>query len=122
MNTILWQRIEGMLVFVAAVSMLLPYIDSWPYAVLLLVFFAPDLSFIAYLAGPRIGAMAYNAVHLYGFGAALFAVGMIGDINRLTVLGLLWLGHAGFDRALGYGLKEEGAFTQTHLGPIGKKS
>ena len=32
----------------------------WLFAVL---FLAPDLSFLGYLAGPRIGAIVYNAAH-----------------------------------------------------------
>ena len=59
--------------------------------VCLLVFFAPDLSFAGYLAGPRIGASVYNAVHIYGFGAAILALGamtaMIGVLLNL-LLGL----------------------------------
>jgi hypothetical protein len=37
-------------------------------------------------------------------------------------IALIWLAHAGFDRLLGYGLKYPTAFTDTHLGRIGKSS
>ena len=33
----------------------------WLFAVLIL---APDLSMLGYLAGPRVGAVAYNALHI----------------------------------------------------------
>jgi hypothetical protein len=115
-----WQRTEGALVFGAALLLLwavgLPF--AWWIAVL--VFFAPDLSFAAYLAGPRIGAAGYNLVHLYGFGLVVTAVGAVLSLTTLTAVGLLWLCHAGFDRMLGYGLKLPSGFQDTHLGRIGK--
>jgi len=33
---------------------------------------------------------------------------------------LIWFAHIGFDRALGYGLKYASAFSDTHLGRIGR--
>lgn len=88
----------------------------------LLVFFAPDQSFLGYLAGPKSGAFLYNTVHIYAFGAVLIVAGLILPHAFLTVLGALWLGHAGFDRMLGYGLKLPDGFSFTHLGRIGKRS
>jgi hypothetical protein len=35
-------------------------------------------------------------------------------------LAAIWVAHIGLDRVLGYGLKLEGGFEQTHLGLIGK--
>lgn len=83
-------------------------------------FFAPDLSFAAYLAGARVGALGYNAVHVYGFGVAVIAGGLIFGCPLAVALGWLWLGHSGFDRMLGYGLKLPSGFQDTHLGRIGK--
>jgi hypothetical protein len=86
----------------------------------LVTFFAPDLSILGYVLGPRVGANCYNTVHLYAFGAALLAAGLIGSIPHLAAIGALWLAHAGFDRMLGYGLKSPQGFTFTHLGIIGR--
>ncbi len=86
----------------------------------MLVFFVPDLSFVAYLAGPKVGAIGYNAVHLYGFGLVVIAAGAVAAVPLLTTLGLLWLGHAGLDRMFGYGLKLATGFQDTHLGRIGR--
>lgn len=119
-SAVIWQRAEGTLVLAAALAVLALGGQPFVWWVAVLIFFAPDLSFAAYLAGPRRGAMVYNAVHLYGFGAAVAALGAALDQPGLIGAGLLWLGHAGFDRMLGYGLKLPDSFQSTHLGRIGK--
>lgn len=91
---------------------------GWP--LLIVLFLAPDLSFAAYLAGPRIGAICYNALHSYVGPLALAAFAFFNASTPLQALALLWTAHIGFDRALGYGLKYELAFGDTHLGRIGK--
>lgn len=91
---------------------------GWP--LLIVLFLAPDLSFAAYLAGPRIGAICYNALHSYVGPLALAAFAFFNASTPLQALALLWTAHIGFDRALGYGLKYESAFGDTHLGRIGK--
>ena len=65
--------------------------------------------------------MIYNLLHLYGMGLLLAAAGllMLGN-GLLAITGLLWLAHVGFDRMLGYGLKEPSGFNDTHLGRIGR--
>jgi hypothetical protein len=42
------------------------------------------------------------------------------DQPWITAVGFLWLGHAGFDRMLGYGVKLPSGFQDTHLGRIGR--
>ena len=120
-RALLWQRAEGALVFLAALVILAQGWQPLPWWGALLVFFAPDLSLAGYLAGPRVGARVYNAAHIYGFGLAVMAVGAVLDQPWITALGFLWLGHSGFDRMLGYGLKLPEGFGQTHLGRIGRK-
>jgi len=119
-DVIVWQRVEGGLVFVAALvlySQLAPVLPWWGA---LLVFFAPDLSFFAYGAGPRFGAWVYNLVHIYALGVVLMALGGLLGLPLLAALGTLWLAHSGFDRMLGYGLKAQTDFKDTHLGRLGK--
>ncbi len=115
-----WQRVEGALVLAPASAIYVAGDQPFAWWVALIVFFAPDLSFFAYLAGPRWGALGYNAVHIYGFGAALMAVGWLMSAPVVLALGLLWLAHSGFDRMFGYGLKLPTAFQDTHLGRIGR--
>ena len=119
-GAVLWQRVEGALVLCAAVALLAQPWQPLGWWVLVLAFFAPDLSFAAYLAGPRVGAFGYNLVHVYGFGAGVLALGAALDQPWITALGFLWLGHSGFDRMLGYGLKLPEGFGHTHLGRIGR--
>ena len=56
-------RLEGLALF-AGMTLLYAVWDGswWVYAIL---FLAPDLSFLGYLAGPRSGAIVYNAAHSY---------------------------------------------------------
>ncbi|MEI9996375.1 MAG: DUF4260 domain-containing protein [Rhizomicrobium sp.] len=87
-----------------------------------ILFLAPDLSFLAYLGGPRSGAIAYNAAHsihgALGLGVAALALGQPG----LLAVALIWFAHIGFDRALGYGLKYGRGFGFTHLGGFGRQA
>jgi hypothetical protein len=88
----------------------------WVFGALILV---PDLSMLLYLAGPRLGAGAYNAAHTVIGPVLLGAWGLWAALPFVTGLGLIWGAHVCLDRALGYGLKYETAFGDTHLGRLG---
>jgi hypothetical protein len=111
-----WLRVEGLAAFAACAYLYARGGHSW--GLFALLFLAPDLSFAAYLAGPRVGSVAYNALHSY-VGPLALAVASVAT-GRPAVLALIWAAHVGFDRALGYGLKYPSAFTDTHLGRIGR--
>lgn len=81
---------------------------------------APDLSFLGYLAGPRMGALTYNAAHAYIGGIICIAAGFLLPATAFLGAGVIWCAHIGFDRALGYGLKYPAGFGFTHLGVIGR--
>ncbi len=67
-------------------SLVLYFHADFGWLLLVVLFLAPDLSFAAYaLPAPP------------------------------AQLALIWLGHIGIDRALGYGLKYPTAFKDTHL-------
>lgn len=120
-ETVLWQRFEGLILLGTGLLLFWHGNGSLPWWGALLAFFAPDLSFLGYLSGARTGAFIYNAVHIYGFGAAVLAIGLAAPAPLLAGLGWLWIAHAGFDRMLGYGLKFPEGFDHTHLGRIGKR-
>jgi hypothetical protein len=113
-----WLRAEGLAVFAVALAFYVGLGGGWLLGVLL--FFAPDLSFAGYLAGPRIGAVAYNLAHTYVSPAVLAGLGWVLTAPLLPILALLWAAHIGFDRMLGYGLKLPTSFHDTHLGRIGR--
>lgn len=119
-QTILWQRIEGAILFGLGLLICWQSGSALPWWGAVLVFFAPDLSFAGYALGPKIGARCYNAVHIYGFGGAILALGLFLAMPLPVALGALWLAHSGFDRMLGYGLKSTEGFSVTHLGRIGR--
>ncbi len=119
-ETVVWQRVEGALVFVAAGAMFFLQDGDFVWWVTLAAFLAPDVSFAAYAFGPRIGAIGYNLLHIYGFGAVVLGLGLAADSVTFAQLGALWLAHSGFDRLLGYGLKSSSGFRFTHLGVIGR--
>lgn len=121
-DTIVWQRLEGAAVLLAGLAWLVHAGAPLPVWALVALFFAPDLAFAAYGAGPKIGAFAYNLVHAYGTGALLLAAGAVAGMPVLAAVGLLWAMHAGFDRMLGYGLKASTGFADTHLGRIGRSA
>ncbi|HEV3052332.1 MAG TPA: DUF4260 domain-containing protein [Longimicrobium sp.] len=109
-----WLRVEGLAVLALAVLLYERGGHSW--LLLAVLFLAPDLSFLGYLAGPRMGAMAYNLAHSYVGPAALAAWALL--TGRPPVPSLIWAAHIGFDRAVGYGLKYPTDFADTHLGRL----
>ncbi len=111
-------RLEGLTLF-AGMTLLYGVWDGswWIYAIL---FLAPDLSFAAYLAGPRAGAVVYNAVHSYMTPMILMVAGFAMASPLVLSIAMIWLAHIGIDRALGYGMKYSAGFGFTHLGRIGK--
>ncbi|HEX4139331.1 MAG TPA: DUF4260 domain-containing protein [Candidatus Methylacidiphilales bacterium] len=117
---VVWQRMEGLVIFVVGLLLAWQWGSGMPWWGGLLIFFAPDLSFIAYIFGPKVGAYAYNTVHVYAFGAAFMAVGILMSHPLCLLAGVLWFAHCGFDRMFGYGLKLPEGFSYTHLGRIGK--
>lgn len=89
----------------------------WWFPVL---FFAPDLSMIGYLAGPRVGALVYNLVHHKAVAISVYIAGALIGSGPVQFAGLILLAHSSLDRVLGYGLKYADAFAHTHLGMIGR--
>ena len=111
-------RLEELLMFALALFLFSGLDFSW--GLFTLLFFAPDLSMIGYLKNPRLGAWTYNLVHHKGLGITLYAVGVLLSTPWLIFTGILLFAHSSFDRILGYGLKHEDAFNNTHLGRIGR--
>lgn len=111
-------RAEALLVAVLACAAYARLgVSWWLFAAL---FFVPDLSMLAYRAGPAVGAAVYDAAHWYVPPLALVAWGAFGRAPEASSVGLVWAAHIGVDRALGYGFKYGDGFGVTHLGLIGE--
>lgn len=112
-------RVEGAALFAAATFAFVALGGPWwLYA---LLFLAPDLSFLGYLGGPRLGAMVYNAAHTTIAPALLAGLTYAIALPIGLLVAAIWAAHVGFDRLLGYGLKYATGFSDTHLGRIGRR-
>lgn len=113
MNPATVLRVEGLAAFVAALGTYL-WLGGplWLLAVLAL---APDLSMLGYLAGPRVGSRCYNLAHTYTLPVALGGAAVWLDVRLALLVAVVWAGHIGADRFVGYGLKYEDGFQNTHL-------
>jgi len=94
------------------------YNGTWGF--FLALFFVPDVSFASYLIHKKAGTIAYNFFHHKGVMAAVIAIGLYFSNDLVSKIGLIFMAHSCFDRALGYGLKYSDSFDHTHLGWIGK--
>ena len=81
-----------------------------------LLFFLPDLSIAFYLAGTRVGGLAYNLAHCFLWPVLLGVFGALAAAPFAQQLALVWAAHVAFDRALGWGLKYEHGFCLTDMG------
>lgn len=111
-------RLEGLCVLIAALVAYSKFGLGW--GTFALFFLTPDLSFLGYLAGPKIGAVSYNVAHSYVGAMSCFVASLVLPAPILLSAGIIWFAHIGFDRALGYGLKYSEGFGFTHLGRIGR--
>lgn len=109
-------RLEGLALAVAALLLYTHLGGRW--GLFALLFLAPDLGIVGYLAGPRVGATAYNLLHTYVLPLALVFYGYSSGQVLPQHVALIWLAHIAIDRTLGLGLKYGSAFRDTHLGRL----
>ncbi|HKF85731.1 MAG TPA: DUF4260 domain-containing protein [Candidatus Limnocylindrales bacterium] len=114
-----WLQLEGLAMFVAGALVFV--VNGGPVLLLLPLLLAPDLSAIGYLAGPKVGAMAYNLAHTWAPGVAVLGIGLALGVPAIVLAGAVLVAHTGMDRAAGYGLKYATAFGDTHMGWIGRR-
>jgi hypothetical protein len=108
-------RIEAIALLAASLVLYQDRGAGW--LIFAILFLVPDLTMVGYLAGPRLGAAAYNAAHTTVLPLAALTAGLVLERQTLTGVGLIWLAHIGMDRTLGYGLKFPTRFKATHLSP-----
>ena len=106
-------HLEGAAVLLAACLLYNQMHGSWLWFAVL--FLTPDLLMLGYLADKKVGALSYNLVHTYSVPVLVLpALWLSGQTSCYWLL-LIWFAHIGFDRLVGYGLKYETAFKDTHL-------
>ena len=98
------------------VSLAAFWATSGPWSWFAILFFVPDLGMLGYLRGSRWGAVIYNATHSYTVPLLLASLHTAVTLAMPSPLWLVWFAHIAFDRALGYGLKFDSGFHDTHLG------
>jgi hypothetical protein len=109
-----WLRLDGVVLLVTSIILFaLTHQHWWVYPVL---FFVPDVFMIGYMRDTKVGAIFYNAGHSYFLPSLLVLFGW--HHHLALAIGLIWLGHVGFDRLAGYGLKYDTNFKHTHLGSL----
>lgn len=117
-TTVTYQRIES----IAILAALFYFYVHLHFSIILffVLLFAIDLFMAGYLVNNRFGAHSYNIGHSYTIPAILIMAGAATPSRLALSLGIIWAAHIAFDRSLGYGLKLESGFQDTHLGKIGK--
>ncbi|HEY7282947.1 MAG TPA: DUF4260 domain-containing protein [Actinomycetota bacterium] len=113
-------RTEGAVLLALSILLYAKFGGSWILFVVLLL--APDLGALGYLRNTRVGGFTYDIVHTYLPPGVLAAIGVLAGNNLCLSVALVWFGHIGMDRLVGYGLKYPDAFKHTHLGWMGGRS
>lgn len=115
-NSIL--KLEAAAFFIATIyTYYVVHGNWWIFLALILV---PDIFIIGYLKNPKFGAIIYNIGHMYIIPFLLLGISLIFNKLLLLPISLIWLAHISMDRMVGYGLKLETNFKDTHLGHLGK--
>ena len=112
-------RCEGVVLLAGAVGTYFTGLDE-PWWLVPLLLFVPDVFMVGYARSRRLGAVLYNVAHSYPAPAALGGLAIALEESLWQGVALVWFAHIGMDRALGYGLKYETGFKDTHLGRIGE--
>jgi hypothetical protein len=115
-----WLRLEGLAAFAAGLVLFGVTGGNWLFVIPLALL--PDVSAVGYLAGPRVGAFTYNLLHTWAPGFMALALGIWLASTPIQLAASILITHVGMDRALGYGLKMQTSFQDTHLGRIGRSA
>jgi len=93
---------------------------TYSWWVFLALFLVPDTGMLGYLINTRVGAITYNLFHHKAIAVAIGIFGIYFVQEPLMLAGIVLFSHSAFDRMLGYGLKYQDSFKNTHLGRIRK--
>ena len=107
-------QLEAAVLFFACLWIYLWQGHDW--SIFVYCFFVPDLAVILYLKNSQLGGLAYNTTHFLGFPIILAVIAFGIGFRPLEMISLIWISHLAFDRMLGWGLKFEDSFFNTHMG------
>jgi uncharacterized protein DUF4260 len=106
-------RIEGLILLIGSIIVAIYFKYAW--WLYLGLFFAADLTMLAYKKNNRIGAILYNLTHTISIPLVFLIIGIIFDLNLLVSIMVIIFGHIGYDRMNGFGLKYPSGINDTHL-------
>ena len=106
-------RLEGLFFLITACIFYTKLHFSW--ALFAIFFLLPDISMLGYLLNKQVGTICYNFIHTYFLPLSIFIILFYLKKSDNYWIPLAWIAHIGFDRLLGYGIKYETAFKDTHL-------
>ncbi len=112
-------RSEGVVLLLAALAGFFAGLDE-PWWLVPMLLFVPDVFMAGYAKSSRTGAALYNLAHSYPAPAVLGVLASVAEQPLWQGVALVWFAHIGMDRALGYGIKYDTDFKDTHLGRIGR--
>lgn len=107
-------RLEALLIFLLSLFFF-SALNNVSWLAIIAFWILPDISIPVYLINKKLGRIAYNLVH--NFLPASFAVfvGMLSQSDVIMAFGIAYVSHIALDRALGFGLKYQSGFKDTHL-------
>lgn len=109
-------KIESLVMLVVAICIYYVLGASWVLFFILLL--TPDLFMVGYFKNSKIGATVYNIGHTYVTPFVLLGNFYLFHIPVLLPISIIWLAHISMDRMLGFGLKLDTNFKDTHLGRL----
>lgn len=109
-------KLEGLAIFILAIALFTLTDGNWILFVIL--FLAPDLSFIGFSVNKAAGITTYNLFHTYTLPILLGIIAIFTNVPILAHISFIWIAHIGGDRAIGYGLKYSPKKGDTHLNKL----
>lgn len=98
-----------------AISFYIYTLLDFPIWLFFVLLFIPDISMIGYAINNKIGANVYNLGHSFVL-PLLLAIGYFFLLNDyLLLIIIIWIAHIFMDRLLGFGLKYQASFNDTHI-------
>ncbi len=113
-------RLEELFLFLLSIFLFAQLDYAWWWY--LILFLAPDIGMVGYVANPQVGSITYDLLHHKAVAVTAYVVGAFMGSPALQLVGVIILGHSSLDRVFGDGLKYSDSFKHTHLGQVGASS